>query len=73
MNTRPLSTADDRACGFERLEETDTPGRAQSFMCNRAASVVWLPLVADPTTTIPLCGSCRRWLETMESLGLKVA
>lgn len=65
METRPIKAGEDDQCGIERVDDHRQPPR--TYMCGLNSRIVWL---ATPNIAIPICRDCKRWLETLLSLGL---
>ncbi len=64
MKTRPTDDPQRDTCDIERVDDLNA-----TYLCCQAARTIWEPI---PGTCVHLCSPCRKWLETMESLGLKL-
>lgn len=62
MNTTASSNPDS-TCEIERVEDG---ADHKTYLCNKDARHVWQP---TPKVQIYVCRECKRWLETLESLG----
>lgn len=61
MKTEPLKQS--ARCMYERYDEKN-----KSYVCDRPAVCNWC---ATSEVSLPVCTSCRAWIETLEELGQK--
>jgi hypothetical protein len=64
MNTTPINDPN-ADCQIERADD-----KGKTYMCGLPAAYVWF---ATPDANVKVCRACKRWLETLESLGRKIA
>lgn len=62
MNTKSLSDARTE-CAYERRNDAHEP-----YVCGKPAVVLW---VVEECISVPVCKSCKNWIETLESVGQK--